>query len=44
MSGNRVVVYKGAGEVAVETVDYPKLELPDDVAQGLGLRSKRRTA
>lgn len=38
MTGNRVVVYKGPGEVDVESVDYPKLELPDDVVQGLGLK------
>jgi len=38
MTGNRVVVYKGPGEVAVESVDYPKLELPDDVVTGLGLK------
>ena len=36
MTGNRVVVYKGPGEVAVEGTDYPKLELPDDVVKGLG--------
>ncbi len=40
MAGNRVVVYKGPGEVAVESVDYPKLELPDDVANGLGIKKK----
>ncbi|MDF2143478.1 formaldehyde dehydrogenase, glutathione-independent [Knoellia sp. p5-6-4] len=38
MTGNRVVVYKGPGEVAVESIDYPKLELPDDVVKGLGLK------
>ncbi|WP_299054741.1 formaldehyde dehydrogenase, glutathione-independent [uncultured Nocardioides sp.] len=38
MSGNRVVVYKGPGEVAVETMDYPKLELPKEVAQGMGIK------
>ena len=27
-NGNRIVVYKGPGQVAVETVDYPKLEVP----------------
>jgi glutathione-independent formaldehyde dehydrogenase len=37
MTGNRVVVYKGPGEVAVEAIDYPKLELPDDVVNGLGV-------
>ena len=26
MADNRVVVYKGPGEVAVENIDYPKLE------------------
>lgn len=40
MTGNRVVVYKGAGKVAVETIDYPKLELPEDVASGLKLKKK----
>jgi CDGSH-type Zn-finger protein len=30
MTGNRVVVYKGPGEVAVENIDYPTLELPGD--------------
>ena len=38
MANNRVVVYKGPGEVAVEEIDYPKLELPDDVVTGLGLK------
>ncbi len=38
MSGNRIVVYKGPGEVAVETVDYPKLEIPKEVAQGMGIK------
>src|SRR5262249_218502 len=33
-----VVVYQGPGKVGIETVDYPKLELPDDVANGLGIR------
>jgi glutathione-independent formaldehyde dehydrogenase len=37
MTGNRVVVYKGPGEVAVEAIDYPKLELPNDVVKGLGV-------
>lgn len=40
MTSNRVVVYKGPGETAVEPVDYPKLELPDDVVTGLGLKRK----
>jgi len=38
MSGNRVVVYQGPGKVSVETIDYPKLELPDDVVSGLGIK------
>jgi glutathione-independent formaldehyde dehydrogenase len=33
MSGNRIVVYKGPGEVAVESIDYPKLEIPGEVSQ-----------
>ncbi len=40
MSGNRVVVYKGPGKVAVESIDYPKLELPDEVVSGLGIKKK----
>ncbi|HET6504796.1 MAG TPA: formaldehyde dehydrogenase, glutathione-independent [Amycolatopsis sp.] len=35
-----MVVYKGPGQVAVETIDYPKLELPGDVVTGLGLPKK----
>ncbi len=38
MTGNRVVVYKGPGEVGVESVDYPTLELPEDVVNGLGVK------
>jgi glutathione-independent formaldehyde dehydrogenase len=37
---NRVVVYKGPGQVGVETIDYPKLELPDDVTKGLGIKKQ----
>jgi glutathione-independent formaldehyde dehydrogenase len=37
MAGNRVVVYQGPGKVSVESIDYPKLELPDEVVAGLGL-------
>lgn len=40
MPDNRVVVYKGPGEVAVESIDYPKLELPSDVVDGLGIQRK----
>jgi hypothetical protein len=32
MAENRVVVYKGPGEVAVENIEYPKLEIPEEVA------------
>jgi glutathione-independent formaldehyde dehydrogenase len=38
VAGNRVVVYKGSGKVAVEDIDYAKLELPDDVVKGLGVK------
>lgn len=37
MPENRVVVYQGPGNVSVESIDYPKLELPTDVVNGLGL-------
>ncbi|GAA1254031.1 formaldehyde dehydrogenase, glutathione-independent [Prauserella halophila] len=40
MPDNRVVVYKSPGEVAVESIDYPKLELPGDVVSGLGIKKK----
>ncbi|QCU76901.1 formaldehyde dehydrogenase, glutathione-independent [Citricoccus sp. SGAir0253] len=40
MTGNRVVVYKGPGEVAVEAIDYPKLELPSEVATKMGIQQK----
>lgn len=38
MSGNRVVVYKGPGRVAVETIDYPTLEIPEEVASAFGIK------
>jgi glutathione-independent formaldehyde dehydrogenase len=38
MTGNRVVVYQGGGNVSVESIDYPKLELPADVSNGLGVK------
>ncbi|NYJ74979.1 formaldehyde dehydrogenase, glutathione-independent [Allobranchiibius huperziae] len=38
MASNRVVVYKGPGEVAVEEIDYPSLTLPDDVVSGMKLK------
>jgi glutathione-independent formaldehyde dehydrogenase len=37
MADNRIVVYKGPGETAVEDIDYPKLEVPEDVAQAMGM-------
>lgn len=40
MPDNRVVVYKGPGQVAVESIDYPELELPSDVVDGLGIARK----
>ena len=40
MTGNRVVVYKGPGEVEIETIDYPKLELPSEVAGKMGIQQK----
>ena len=40
MSQNRVVVYQGAGKVSVEDIDYPKLQIPDDVVKGVGLPRK----
>ncbi|MFV0434138.1 MAG: formaldehyde dehydrogenase, glutathione-independent [Leucobacter sp.] len=38
MGGNRVVVYKGPGKVAIEELDYPKLEIPQEVADGMGIK------
>jgi glutathione-independent formaldehyde dehydrogenase len=38
MADNRVVVYNGPGEVAVEDIDYPKLEIPQEVADGMGIK------
>jgi glutathione-independent formaldehyde dehydrogenase len=40
MPANRVVVYEGPGKVAVDAIDYPKLELPDDVVRGLGVEKR----
>ena len=37
MSDNRVIAYKGPGTVAVETIPYPKLEIPQEVADWLGI-------
>jgi glutathione-independent formaldehyde dehydrogenase len=40
MSANRVVEYKGPGKVGVESIDYPKLEIPAEVASWLGVQQK----
>ncbi len=40
MSDNRIVVYKGTGKVAVETLPYPKLEVPTEVADAMGISRK----
>jgi len=40
MNDNRIVVYKGPGKVAVETLPYPKLEVPDEVADAMGMSRK----
>jgi glutathione-independent formaldehyde dehydrogenase len=37
MADNRVVVYKSPGEVAVEDIEYPKLEVPGEVADAMGM-------
>jgi glutathione-independent formaldehyde dehydrogenase len=40
MGGNRIVVYKEPGRVAVEDHDPPKLEVPADVSKSKGLAQK----
>ena len=37
---NRIVVYKGPGEVAVEDIEYPKLEVPEYVASNMGYNNQ----
>ena len=37
MADNSIVVYKGPGEVAVEDTEYPKLEVPQQVASAMGM-------
>jgi glutathione-independent formaldehyde dehydrogenase len=34
---NNIVVYQGPGEVSVESKDYPKLEIPQEVADHFGI-------
>ncbi len=38
MADNRVVVYAGPGKVEIENTEFPKLEIPQEVAQGLGIK------
>ncbi len=38
MADNRVVVYAGPGQVAIENTEFPRLEIPREVAQGLGIK------
>jgi len=38
MPDNRVVVYQGPGKVSVESIDFPKLEIPGEVASWLGVK------
>jgi glutathione-independent formaldehyde dehydrogenase len=40
MGGNKIVVYKEPGVVAVEDHDPPKLEVPVDVAKAMGMSLK----
>jgi glutathione-independent formaldehyde dehydrogenase len=40
MGGNRIVVYKEPGVVAVEDHDMPKLEVPAEVAEAKGITRK----
>lgn len=40
MGGNRIVVYKEPGKVTVEDHDMPRLEVPADVAQAMGMSRK----
>src|SRR3954467_3882060 len=40
MSGNRIVVYEGPGKVVEEAMDYPKLEVPAEVAEAMGMSRK----
>ncbi len=38
MADNRVVVYAGPGQVEIENTEFPKLEIPREVADGLGIK------
>ncbi len=37
MADNRCVVHQGPGEVTVEDIGYPKLEVPEYVASNMGM-------
>lgn len=38
MADNRVVVYAGPGQVAIENTEFPRLEVPREVAEGIGIK------
>jgi glutathione-independent formaldehyde dehydrogenase len=40
MAENRCVVYQGPGEVTVEDIGYPKLEVPEYVASNMGFSTQ----
>jgi len=40
VADNRCVVYQGPGEVTIEDIGYPKLEVPEYVADNMGFKSK----
>ncbi len=40
-AGNRAIVYKGPGKVAVESIDYPKLELAEQKRKWVASASAR---
>ncbi|HLL38621.1 MAG TPA: alcohol dehydrogenase catalytic domain-containing protein, partial [Rubrobacteraceae bacterium] len=40
MADNRCVVYQGPGEVTVEDIGYPKLEVPEYVASNMGFNTQ----
>jgi glutathione-independent formaldehyde dehydrogenase len=44
VTGNRIVVYKEPGRVEVESVDYPTLEVPAEVADAMGMTRKAEHA
>ncbi len=40
MAENRCVVYQGPGEVTIEDIGYPKLEVPEYVASNMGFNTQ----